>query len=85
MPDRLVFELRLADAWTLEQAQQVVTEYLPRFNAQFAVALPSGPHHPQTTCGSYLAQTSHCIQTDKITGHLTGQNHWTTTDGILQM
>jgi hypothetical protein len=38
MPDRLVVELRLADARTLEQAQQVVTEYLPRFNAQVAVA-----------------------------------------------
>ena len=37
MPDRLVVELRLADARTLEQAQQVVTDYLPRFNAQFAV------------------------------------------------
>jgi len=38
LQDRLVVELRLADAQTVEQAQQVVTEYLPRFNAQFAVA-----------------------------------------------
>src|SRR5258708_6110630 len=38
LQDRLVVELRLADAQTVEQAHQVVTEYLPRFNAQFAVA-----------------------------------------------
>jgi hypothetical protein len=34
----LVIELRLADARALEQAQQVAADYLPRFNAQFAVA-----------------------------------------------
>src|SRR4249919_105876 len=38
LQDRLVIELRLADARTLEQAQQVAADYLPRFNAQFAVA-----------------------------------------------
>ena len=43
LQDRLVIELRLADARTLEQAQQVVAAYLPRFNAQFAVpAAPPG-------------------------------------------
>src|SRR5437899_4735440 len=31
LQDRLVVELRLADARTIEQAQQVVAEYLPRF------------------------------------------------------
>jgi hypothetical protein len=35
--DRLVSELRLAGACTLEQANQVLQAYLPRFNAQFAV------------------------------------------------
>ncbi len=35
--DRLVSELRLAGACTLEQANQVLAAYLPRFNAQFAV------------------------------------------------
>ena len=38
LQDRLVIELRLANARTLEQAQQVAADYLPRFNAQFAVA-----------------------------------------------
>ena len=48
LQDRLVVELRLADARTLEQAQQVVTEYLPRFNAQFAVVAtqPGSAYRP---------------------------------------
>ena len=48
LQDRLVVELRLADARTLEQAQQVVTEYLPRFNVQFAVAAtqPGSAYRP---------------------------------------
>ncbi len=37
LQDRLVSELRLAGACTLEQANQVLQAYLPRFNAQFAV------------------------------------------------
>jgi hypothetical protein len=35
--DRLVSELRLAGARTLEEANRVLWEYLPRFNARFAV------------------------------------------------
>jgi hypothetical protein len=35
--DRLVTELRLAGATTLEEANQVLGEFLPRFNARFAV------------------------------------------------
>jgi len=48
LQDRLVVELRLADARTLEQAQQVVREYLPRFNVQFAVAAtqPGSAYRP---------------------------------------
>ena len=42
LQERLVVQLRLADARTLEQANQVVTSYLPRFNAQFAVAPTQG-------------------------------------------
>lgn len=37
LQDRLVVELRLAGACTLEQANEVVQAYLPRFNAQFAI------------------------------------------------
>lgn len=38
LQERLVVELRLAEASTLQQANQVLANYLPRFNAQFAVA-----------------------------------------------
>jgi hypothetical protein len=38
LQERLVVQLRLAEARTLEQANQVLASYLPRFNAQFAVA-----------------------------------------------
>jgi hypothetical protein len=35
--DRLVVELRLADASTVEEANQVLTDFLPRFNERFGV------------------------------------------------
>lgn len=41
--DRLVTELRLAQASTLAQAQRVVDRYLPRFNVRFA----QPPAHPE--------------------------------------
>jgi hypothetical protein len=37
LQERLLVQLRLAEARTLEQANQVLTSYVPRFNAQFAV------------------------------------------------
>jgi transposase len=37
LQDRLVLELRLAGARTCEQANAFLQEYVPRFNAQFAV------------------------------------------------
>ena len=36
--DRLVTELRLAGASTIDQAKEVLQEFLPKFNARFAVA-----------------------------------------------
>ncbi len=36
--DRLVTELRLAGASTIDQANEVLQEFLPRFNRRFAVA-----------------------------------------------
>ena len=42
--DRLVIELRLADASTIDQAKEVLQEFLPKFNARFAVAA----EHPET-------------------------------------
>ena len=35
--DRLVSELRLAGARTIQQANAVLRDFLPRFNAQFHV------------------------------------------------
>ena len=42
--DRLVTELRLAKATTIQQANELLEEFLPRFNAQFSVAAK----HPKT-------------------------------------
>ena len=42
--DRLVTELRLADARTMDQATAVLQEFLPRYNARFAVQ----PDHPES-------------------------------------
>ena len=41
--DRLVTELRLAGASTIDQAKEVLQEFLPKFNARFAVAA----EHPE--------------------------------------
>jgi transposase len=38
LQERLVVQLRLCEARTLEQANQVLASHVPRFNAQFAVA-----------------------------------------------
>src|SRR6266851_2542688 len=57
LQDRFVVELRLADARTLEQAQQVAADYLPRFNAQFAVAAaqPGTAYRPLSEPGQVEA------------------------------
>ena len=46
--DRLVSELRLAGATTVEEANQVLWAFLPRFNARFAVppAQPGSAYRP---------------------------------------
>ena len=46
--DRLVAELRLAGARTLEEANQVLTDFLPRFNQRFGVpaAQPESAYRP---------------------------------------
>ncbi len=63
LQERLVVQLRLANACTLEQANQVLTNYLPRFNAQFAVTatqegtayrpLPESLHPEEFFCFKY--------------------------------
>jgi len=48
LQDRLVSELRLAGASTVEEANQVLSDFLPRFNARFGVpaAQPGAAYHP---------------------------------------
>ena len=57
--DRLVAELRLADACTLEKANQVLAEFLPRFNQRFGVPadqpeLAYRPVDPELDLGGVL-------------------------------
>ena len=48
LQDRLVKELREANACTLEQANQLLVAYLPKFNARFSVpqAQPGSAYRP---------------------------------------
>lgn len=51
--DRLVIELRLAEANTLEEADRVLQRFLPRYNAQFAVpATQSGSAYRPLPAGT---------------------------------
>ena len=52
--DRLVTELRLADASTIDRAKEVLQEFLPKFNARFAVAA----EHPETAYRPVPAELS---------------------------
>ena len=50
LQDRLVTELRLAGAATIQEANDVLQQFLPRFNAQFAVAA----EQPEKLTARYL-------------------------------
>ena len=52
--DRLVTELRLGGASTMDQANEVLQEFLPKINARFAVAA----EHPETAYRPVPAQLS---------------------------
>ena len=75
--DRLVTELRLAGASTIDQAKEVLQEFLPRFNARFAVAA----EHPETAYRPVPAELSLteviCIKdTRKVARDNTVKYHW---------
>ena len=75
--DRLVTELRLAGASTIEQAKEVLQESLPRFNARFAVAA----EQPETAYRPVPAELSLtetiCIKdTRKVARDNTVKYHW---------
>jgi len=57
--DRLVSELRLAGARTLEQANQVLWDFLPRYNQRFAVpAAQAGSAYRQLRRNLFLMRYS---------------------------
>ena len=75
--DRLVTELRLAKASTIDQAKEVLQEILPKINARFAVAA----EHPETACRPVPAELSLtetiCIKdTRKVARDNTVKYHW---------
>ena len=75
--DRLVTELRLAGASTIDQAKEVLQEFLPKFSARFAVAA----EHPETAYRPVPAELSLietiCIKdTRKVARDNTVKYHW---------
>ena len=75
--DRLVTELRLADARTIGQATAVLRDFLPRFNARFAVQ----PEHPDAAyrpvaADLCLSETLCFKHTRKVGRDNTVKYHW---------
>ena len=75
--DRLVTELRLAGATTMEEANAVLQEYLPRFNARFSVAAeqPETAYRPVPEDLS-LTETICIHHTRKVARDNTVKYHW---------
>ena len=74
---RLVTELRLADARTIGQATAVLRDFLPRFNARFAVQ----PEHPDAAyrpvaADLCLSETLCFKHTRKVGRDNTVKYHW---------
>ncbi len=75
--DRLVTELRRAGAATMEQANEVLLEFLPRCNAQFSVAAeqPEKAYRPVPAELS-LTETICLRHTRKVARDNTVKYHW---------
>ena len=75
--DRLVTELRLAGASTIDQAKEVLQEFLPKFNARFAVAAEQ-PETAYRLVPDELSLTETiCIKdTRKVARDNTVKYHW---------
>ena len=75
--DRLVTELRLADASTISQANEVLQEFLPRFNAQFSVPAeqPETAYRPVPD-GLSLTETICLKDTRKVARDNTVKYQW---------
>ena len=75
--DRLVTELRLAGATTMDQANEVLQEFLPRFNPRFAVAAeqPEAAYRPVPADLS-LTETATIKHTRKVARDNTVHYQW---------
>ena len=75
--DRLVTELRLAGASNIDQAKEVLQEFLPKINARFAVAAeqPETAYRPVPDELS-LAETICLKDTRKVARDNTVKYHW---------
>ena len=85
--DRLVSELRLAGASTIEQANKVLWDFIPRYNERFAVApaqpgsayrpLPAGVSLDETLCFKYLRTVANdnTVQFDSAAIQLLSDDH----------
>ena len=85
--DRLVSELRLTGASTIEQANKVLWDFIPRYNERFAVApaqpgsayrpLPAGVSLDETLCFKYLRTVANdnTVQFDSAAIQLLSDDH----------
>lgn len=64
--DRLVSELRLAEACTLAQVNAVLQEYLPRFNAHFAVPAASPERGWQAVPSALVLDECFCVHEERV-------------------
>ena len=79
--DRLITELRLAGASTIDQANDFLQEFLPRFNARFNARFAVTAEHPEKAYGPVPAELSLtetiCIQHPrKVARDNTVKYHW---------
>ena len=85
--DRLVSELRLAGVTTIEQANQLLWNFIPRYNERFAVApaqpgsayrpLPAGVSLDETLCFKYLRTVANdnTVQFDSAAIQILSDDH----------
>jgi len=66
LQDRLVIELRLAGASTREQANAHLADYLPRFNAQFAVPAAQEGSAYRAVAASFKPEQVYCFKYERV-------------------
>jgi transposase len=66
--DRLVSELRLAQARTIEEANNVLADYLPRYNHEFGVTPRESGTAYRKTDGGFIADKYFCNKYKRVVG-----------------